>query len=259
MSWSSKRQSFIVLLIAVILGGMVFWHYTPVIFANPSCTDGKQDGTEVGVDCGGSCSNFCSSQIKDPTILWSRSFKVAPSVYTAVASIENENDAGNQSMPYEFRLYDANGIFVSRVDGTAIIPPSVSYAIVETGIQTGNADVASTTFVFGKPAHPWMHIDPNVEKLRLSTSNINLDTTGPVPKLSATLTNSSPTAFIRNTTVAAILYDANGNAITASKTFVPSIAAQGTYPVVFTWPEPIATPVVRYDILPIIDVFTSTK
>ena len=259
MSWSSKRQIIIVFILLILIGGAAFAHYRAKIFVPPTCTDGKMDGTEVGVDCGGSCTNFCSSQIKMPTVLWSRSFKVATSVYTAVASIQNQNDAAISAIPYEFRLYDDQGIYVARVDGTALVPPSGNYAIVETGIQTGNAVIGSTTFEFGTASVPWVRIDPDIEKLRLGTSNISLDTSGTIPKLSATLTNSSPTVTLRNIRVAAILYDVNGNAVTASKTFIPSVGAQQAAPVVFTWPQPITTPIVRYDILPVIDVFATTK
>jgi hypothetical protein len=162
-------------------------------------------------------------------------------------------------MPYEFRLYDEKGVFVARVQGSAVIPPSGSYAIVETGIQTGTANITSTTFEFGKSTVPWMRIDGEISKLRLSSSNIALDTTGVVPRLSATLLNASPTTTLRGVSVAAILYDANNNAITASKTFVPEFVPQTSQSVFFTWPKAIATPVVRYDILPTINVFTSSK
>ena len=259
MSWSSRRRSVIVFILVVLLGGLAFWHYAPQLFKAPSCTDGKRDGDEVGVDCGGSCVNFCASQVQSPTVLWSRAFKVADSVYTAVASIENTNSAAIRSLPYEFRLYDAQGILVARVDGTALVPPSGSYAVVETGIQTGTATVVSTTFTFGNATVPWVRIDPAVASLRVTTSNISLDTTGPIPKLAATLTNPSPTAILRNLNVAAILYDANGNAVTASKTFIPSIGPQGSTSVVFTWPQALSAPVVRYDIIPVIDVFATSK
>ena len=202
--------------------------------------------------------NLCSSQVKAPTVLWSRSFKVADGVYNAVASIENQNDAAIAAIPYEFRLYDDKGIFVARVDGTALIPPSGSYAIVETGVQTGLAAIGSTTFEFGNPSMSWMRIDPKIESLRISTGDIQLDASGTIPRLTATLTNPSPTATLRNITVAAILYDANNNAITASKTVLANIPPQGSQPIFFTWPKPIITPVVRYDIVPIINVFTTT-
>ena len=259
MSWSSKRQIIIVLILLVAISGTAFVHYRDRIFVAPTCTDGKMNGTEVGVDCGGSCTNFCSSQIQLPIVLWSRSFKVAPSVYTAVADIQNQNTAAISAIPYEFRLYDPSGVYVGRVDGTALVPPSGNYAIVETGIQTGNASVASTTFEFGKASVPWVRIDPSIAKLRIDTSKISLDTSGTIPKLSATLSNTSPTIALKNISVAAILYDANGNAITASKTFLPQIATQGSAQVVFTWPSAITTPVVRYDILPVIDVFATGK
>ena len=84
----------------------------------------------------------------------------------------------------------------------------------------------------------------------------NVDT---IPKLTATLTNPSVTTTLNNTSVAAIMYDGSDNAINASKTFVPKLAPGASVPIFFTWPQPITTPIVRYDIIPIIDIFHTTK
>ena len=87
---------------------------------------------------------------------------------------------------------------------------------------------------------------------------MSLDTSGTIPRLFVTLGNPSPTVTLRNIATTAVLYDANDNAITASKTFLESIPPGGSVPVVFTWPKAIATPIVRWEITPVIDVFTTT-
>ncbi len=220
------------------------------------CTDGVQNGDEAGIDCGGTmCTNLCTSQVRVPTILWARAFPVTENVYNVAAAIENKNNAGTRAIPYEFRIYDKDNILLARRDGVALVPPLGRYTIVETGIQTANASVGTTTFAFSSTPALWERIPDDVAHLRVSTSNIALDTTGVVPKLSATLRNSSPTVTLTNTVISAVLYDASDNAVNVSKTIVPMLGPGASQTAVFTWPHAFPTPVVRYDIIPVVDVF----
>lgn len=255
MSWALRRQLFILLILGLFIGSVVFLSAAPKIFKAPSCTDGTQNGTETGVDCGGGCVNYCANEVKDPTVLWYRSFPVTDSIYNSVAYIENSSEAANQGIPYEFRLYDDQGIFITRVDGVAIIPPSGRYAIVETGIDVGKSHVGRTTFAFSDPKYPWQHIRDNIKSLRVSVSGVKLENITEVPKLSGTISNPSPTAVLSNINVSAILYDASDNAIAVSRTLIPTLGPSASEPIFFTWPKPLTAPVVRYETLPIIDVF----
>jgi hypothetical protein len=259
MTWSGRRQLIIVLLLLALASIVAFFYIYPIVTKAPSCRDGKQNGTETGVDCGGGCVNFCSAEIKTPIVLWSRAFAVTPSVYNAAAYIENQNKAVIQSIPYEFRLYNKAGVLVNHADGVALIPPLGRYAIVETGIKVGNAKVAKTTLAFGPTTSPWLHVPENIASLHISINDVKMSDTMSIPKLSATLGNPSNSITLNNTVVAVILYDASDNAITVSKTVVPIIGAGVSVPVFFTWPAPITTPIVRYDIIPIIDVFHTSK
>lgn len=257
MNWAAKRQLIIALIVVVVTGAAAFAYIYPKVNVAPTCSDMKQNGSETGVDCGGICARACMAEVVPPTVLWTRAFKIAESVYTAAASVENRNDVANAAIPYEFRLYDTKGVYVARQSGTVLLPPSGRYTIVETGIQTGNAVVGRATITFGTPKYAWQKIDPAIQKLRVSTSQISLDTEGAIPRLHATLGNPSPTTTLRNIVVAAVLYDQNGNAVTASKTFVSMIDAEGEEQVVFTWPKAFSTPIVRWEITPIIDVFAT--
>ena len=136
-----------------------------------------------------------------------------------------------------------------------MVPPLGRFVVVETGISTGNAAVGVTEFSFSTTPAVWEHIPEAVSRLRISTSEAAFDTSGVVPRLSATLLNSSLTTTLENTTVGAVLYDADDNAINVSKTFIPELKPGAKTQVVFTWPHAFSTPVVRYDIVPIIDVF----
>ena len=256
MTWAARRRSFIVLILVVLFGGLAFWHFSPSIFVAPTCSDHKQDGDEAGVDCGGTmCTVMCASQVAVPTVLWARAFPVTSDVYNAAAYIENKNSSATRSISYEFRVYDDNDILIVRRDGTAIVPPLGNYAIVETGIQTGNAVVGKTTFAFSSTPAVWERVPAADASLRVSTSGETLDTSGAIPKLSAVVKNPSPTITLQNTVLAAVLYDANDNAVNVSRTLVPTLAPEASTPVVFTWPRTLSAPVVRYEILPVIDVF----
>src|SRR5574343_394328 len=105
VSWSSRRKiiflsilgGFVALLVAV--PAFFLWHETP------TCFDSKQNGDEAGVDCGGSCRLLCSFDAISPNVLWTRSFRVAPGVYSAVAYVENHNITSSAvAVPYVFKL-----------------------------------------------------------------------------------------------------------------------------------------------------------
>lgn len=253
MSWSSRRQFIIVTIFIILVGGFIFLVRSPQIFKAPTCFDLKQNGDEAGVDCGGSCTNLCVADTHDPVVLWSRAFPVTSSVYNAVAYVENQNAGALEALPYEFRFYDAKGVFVARVQGTALIPPLGRYAIVATGVQAGNATITRTTITFGEHG-PWVRIPEKVANIRVATSNTRYEA-GEVSRLFATLTNTSPTVSLSNIPVTAILYGTSGNAVGASSTFVPSLMASKQTDISFTWPTNFTEDVSRFEIIPVIDVF----
>lgn len=244
-------------ILLAFIGGIVFAYLSPKIFVAPSCSDMKQNGDETGVDCGGSCTLVCSAEAKDPVVLWSRAFQVTGSIYNVAAYIENQTGTANQALPYEFRVYDTNDVLVTRVQGTTIVPPSGRYAIVETGLNVGTAQVGRVTFVFGSPHPAWQRISESVQAIRLAVQNVSIVDIDTVPKVLASLVNPSSTVTFRNTSIAVILYDKDDNAINVSKTFVPEVAAGQTVPIFFTWPQPLTATVARYEFLPIIDVFNT--
>ena len=255
MSWASRRRLVIICILFIFFGGITFLIAAPKIFKEPTCMDLKQNGDETGIDCGGTCVRVCEAEASDPTILWARAFPVSGSIYNAVAYIENTNNAAIENYPYEFRFYDSKGIFADRVSGTTTIPPLGRYAIVATGINAGNTTISRTTFQFASQHGPWKSVPEEITSLRLITSNVSLEGVDSVPKLTATLTNGSPTLSPTNVTVVAILYDKDDNAITASRTLIAEFPANSKKTIFFTWPKKLETEVIRYEIIPIIDVF----
>lgn len=259
MTWAAKRRATILGLIIVVLGGLGLLFYAPVIFKTPTCSDGKQNGSETGVDCGGNCVRSCSAEIKLPTVLWTRSFSVTESVYNAVAYIENQNSAATRAISYEFRLYDEDDIFITRVQGDALIPPSGRYAIFEPSISVGSATVRRTSFSFLDRPAVWERLPEEVQDLRVSTTNISLSSRNGVPRLEGTVSNPSAEIALYDTEVVAILYDKDDNAITASRTYIDTLRQTESLPVFFTWPRPLESEVVRFELVPIIDVFAAGR
>jgi hypothetical protein len=226
----------------IVLAALVFLYST--FFTTPAtCFDGIQNGDEIGTDCGGSCSLMCASQIKQPSVAWARSFLTTTATsspdhqkhtYTAAAYITNTNlDSGAHNVKYSFQLRDANNELIIERRGTADIPPLPTVPIVETNIDAGSRVVAHTLFTFSElPAWNRIPVD-GIPQVTVSNQLLAQDGT----KLSLTLNN--PTVRdVSNVTVVGILYDADGAAIAASKSFVSSIEHKGSQDVVFTWPTP---------------------
>lgn len=255
MNWAMRRRLFILIILLAIAGLFAFLSYAPDALQTPTCTDQKQNGDESGIDCGGVCQNLCLDQTKDPVVLWTRSFKVTEGLYTSVAYIENQNAGALERLPYEFRLYDDKGVFVKRVQGTALIPPLGRYAIVEPSVQTGTANITRTTIVFAQNTGPWKRIPKEITDVRVSTGSITLDTDSTSPRLSGVATNQSAVHTLFNTQVVAILYGESGNALAVSKTLIPTLLPTAQKEVFFTWPTNFEGDVIRFELIPIIDVF----
>jgi hypothetical protein len=255
MSWASRRQfkyfSGVVLFMALV----VFLILIPVIFKKPTCTDGKQNAAETGVDCGGTCSRMCDAEVSEPVVLWSRAFPVVNSNYNLVAYIENRNkNSAIFSAKYEFRIYDTNNKLLGRREGQTFIPPNQEFAIFESRFDAGQSQIKSVSFEFLPPFN-WVKKEPTLQKLPIRVSNIILDNNQNTPTLSAVINNDS-IYDLPGFDVIAILYDADHNAINASKTQKDKLLNNNSVPVFFTWPEALTALPVTKDIMILINPFS---
>jgi hypothetical protein len=57
--------------------------------------------------------------------------------------------------------------------------------------------------------------------------------------------------------VVAILYDADDNAVTASKAYLKSLPGESVQQVVFTWPFAMPVSIERIEVIPRVNPFTS--
>lgn len=237
MTWRSRRQFFILFLLTMVAVGILAILFLPTVLKAPSCTDNKRNQGELGVDCGGPCARYCPTQIPLPTVVWVRAFPTTDTVYNMVAYIKNQAiDAALREMPYEFRLYDIDNILITRIEGKATVMPNGPSAIFAGTIDVGNRIPKRASFSFlGTPT--WVKLSPAViSRLDITTTNTRVFDTATRPKLETVVVNN--TNF--NTgpfDVVGIVYDASGNALAVSKTFVENLGPLQTEKVFMSWPQ----------------------
>ena len=223
-------------------GFSIFWAliFTLVYFnyfhTPPSCFDIRQNGEELGIDCGGGCTRICAFQVREPTVKWARSFRVTEGQYNAVAYIENTNQvAAAPEMTYTFSLFDEEGLIVER-NGITILPPDSVYPIFEARIDT-KGRVPTQTFIALDPPELWLPAEVGRDQFTVTDRQLfNADAR---PRLEAVIRNNALT-IAKEVEVVATIFDARGNALTSSRTFIDDFAPRSEETAVFTWPEPIS-------------------
>ncbi|MDD5721537.1 MAG: hypothetical protein PHT16_03820 [Candidatus Pacebacteria bacterium] len=256
ITWSLKRQIFYVVVLILFFSIFGFLLIYPSFNKAPTCFDGKQNGDETGIDCGGSCLKFCSDQADAVSILWARAFEVVPGRYNAVAYLTNHNkNAGVEKINYRFRFANTNNVYIGKREGSTFIPPGSNFAIFEPGIDIGNSIPVYVTFEFTQ-IPMWLQVsEEKIDQLKILISNIQLVDETTSPKLSATIKNNS-LFTIPDMNVITILYDASGNAISASRTYLDQFNPLQVSDINFTWPELLSGKVVAKEIIPMFNIFS---
>ena len=256
MTWALKRQFLYIAIVLAFLGLIGFLIIYPHFNQAPTCMDGKQNGDETGIDCGGSCPVACTAEVDQISIRWARAFEVVPGRYNAVAYLVNHNkDTAVEKINYRFRFADKDNIYIGKREGTTYVPPSGNFAVFEPAINVGNSLPVYTTFEFTS-VPVWLQVpEDKINQLKVLISNINLQNTDTSPALSATITNTS-LFQIPDMNVIALLYDASGNAVSASKTYLSVLQGQESSILNFTWIEPFSTKVISEEIIPIFNIFS---
>jgi hypothetical protein len=247
MSWASRRRStylgVVFIIIIAVFAGIFFLFFNKP----PTCADGKQNGKELGIDCGGLCEKVCETQISDLALLWNRSFKVSNGIYNSVAYVENPNSNARVSeISYTFKLFDNENILVAERRGKTFISPNGITPIFEGNISTGQRVPVRTFFEFSEMPQWSQTAD---EDSPISVGEIVLSREDSSPRIDAVLSNSS----IRDTSdieVVVVVFDATGNAIATSATFIDRLSDRSSQDIVFTWPNKFDSSVSRIEIIP---------
>ncbi len=250
MSWASRRRTAyltgIILFFVIVIGGpLAYWYFS----IPPTCNDGIQNQGETAPDKGGPCFVLDERALQPHATLWARSFRVRDGSYNAVAYIQNPNkEAGVRVARYRFGLYDSQNILVAEREGTMYIMPSATTPVLEARIDAGNRIVAHTYFEFTEPL-VWERMKNNA--LAISVSNKDISNVSEVPRLTATVQNSS-VATLSGVSFIAVVFDPAGNAFAASATSLEDLTAGESAQIVFTWPDPFAIQSGKIDITPLV-------
>ena len=246
MSWAQHRKfiylgSILVIFLLVIVLPIIIHFYKA-----PTCFDGKQNGSEIGVDCGGSCQLLCSSQYAPLTVLWSRFSKVSDGVYNVLAYIENPNvSAASYNLNYTFKLYDKKGVLLKERTGTTFAPADKVMAVFEPELLTGNLEPFRVEFSFTSEA---VWVKQESKEIGLSISQSVVSRADSAPRLSALISNTTTTP-IKNIEGVGIVYDADGNTISFSRTIIDAVGGKGSQTINFNWPKPFSTAYARTEII----------
>ena len=253
--WAIKRQIFYLAIVIVFVGGLGFLIIYPYFNKAPTCTDGKQNGTETGIDCGGSCLQACTLQVDQISVLWARAFQVVPGRYNAVAYLENHNaNTAVYKVKYRFRFADKDNIYIGKREGETYVPPKGKFAVFEPAVDVGNSIPVYTTFEFTEEPI-WVQVSKEeISQQKVFVSDIKLENESTEPKLTATVKNNS-LYRIPEVSFVVILYDALGNAVSASHTYLPVLAGGESADLNFTWREPLTSPVVVKEVIPMWNIF----
>ncbi len=234
MTWAQKRKLTYALIffgvVAIFIGVPAYL----LLYKAPTCFDNKRNQNEQGIDCGGPCIKLCSPIERQPVVVWQQTFEVTPGVFTAAAYIQNPNiDAEAKSVPYTFSFYDTTNTLIITKTGTTYIPAGKNFAVVETNVDMLGKRPVRTLFEFGNE-FIWTRAPRNQPDIEVK--NQTLTDASTTPTVTATVSNSTFTN-IPTADVAAIVYNTEGNAFAASKTFVKNLDGRTSQPVVFTWPS----------------------
>jgi hypothetical protein len=248
--WATKRKLIYFGLFFIILAIAIGFPVFSYLYEPPTCFDTTQNGTEQGVDCGGTCVKLCKPLELRPVVLWQQSFRVSTGIYTAAAYIQNPNlSAESFAVPYTFKLYDANNQVIAERSGKTYIPAGKSFAVVEAGITAPDKTVIRASFELD-PEFSWYVA--KTAKPELIVNNLDVSNTETTPFVDADISNETYTDIGR-VTIAALVYDVDGNAIAASKTFITNLYQQSNQHVTFSWPQPFSKLISRVELIPIIE------
>ncbi len=237
MTWRRRRQ-ILYIGVAVLIAGAGLTYAGYQYFSTPgTCFDRVQNDGEAGVDCGGPCARMCAFQSHDPIVEWARALEVATGTYDGVVYLENpQSGVGGAAygVGYEFRFLDANNHLIIDQSGTIDIPAEGTVPVVIPDIETGNQVVSYAQFSFTTSPIVWTKLPPSdIPSLAVKDQTLAPDGT----RLSASIVNET-NGQVNNLTVVGVLFDANANALAASRSVISSIGPEGKDEAVFTWPQP---------------------
>jgi hypothetical protein len=238
---------------SIVLGAIVVLIGVPTYFLfyhAPICTDGKMNGDETGVDCGGSCQKICTPDSLpiisegDAQIL-----TVASSTYEVVALFKNPNPAAEiYRARYSIKLYDATRVSpIKIIEGDTYVAKNSSFAIFQGPFNISDTVPTRAVFEWNTDTLVWKKSAATTADISVSDNLLSGEDS--LPRLEAVAHNDS-LLDAANIEFIAILSDADGNAVAASKTYLETLAKGVSASILFSWPQPFASKVSSVNIIP---------
>ena len=244
--WAFRRRTIVTFTILMVLSVFLIVYVVIKTYAPPTCFDNDKNQDEAGVDCGGPCSLMCPFQTKQMEVEWVQLFKVGASSWTAVAYIQNTNyDAYTASARYRFTIYDSMGRAIDKREGTTFAGGEPAFAVVESRITSSADDPYRVSFEWlDKPVY---YREERIKDVVVAGHTILPSAVG--AEIRATLSNKQPVPA-EDVEVVLIAYDAQENAIAASKTYVEYMAPRSTQAISFSWPNGFTVQPSRVEFIP---------
>ena len=248
MSWAGRRKFIYGFGVFAVLFMAVLPLIISLLSKPATCFDGLLNQGETSADLGGPCELRDPLTLKPVTVLWTRSFKLLPGIYSAVAYLENPNiDTGSERVFYTLRLYDKDGVQVTERSGEAFLPPQAIVPVFESNIQTGNRIPVRAALTMQTGAE-WKRMKRFADDMVIrDQQNSEMDNR---PRVKGSVANVG-LEHLRKVSVVAVVFDEAGNAVGASRTVIDDLPAGSTREAVFTWPAPFTSYVSRVDIIPL--------
>ncbi len=248
-SWARRRKLVIFLIVfasLIVLVGLPTYFF---LYKSPTCFDSKQNGDETGVDCGGSCQLICTTEsipliVKgDPQILL-----VAKDTYEVALLVENPNPTGEVFRArYTIKLFDATStIPIKTIEGQAYIPKSMTIAVFEGPFNLSNTIPTRASFEWKESSIIWKQSSTPLREVTVRDKVLSRASS--TPRLDATVVNTS-LENVSNIDLTALIFDQSGNIFAASKTFVDTLPAGESLPIVFTWPSPFTEKIIDTEVI----------
>ncbi len=249
-SWSKRRKlsySIVIIFVLMVVVGVPLFY---LFYNAPTCSDGAMNGNESGVDCGGSCAKLCASAFDVPQVAWTRFETIAPELYNIATYVVNPNiDGEAKNVPYRVTLFDSRGLPIKDFEGTMTLPPHRNTLAFRAAVPVGKRVPVKALFEFAGIPEWHKRSDPLAPITVLTKEYVEDENSA---SLSVTLKNNSLQSIGR-TSVYVILYDADGNALSFSKTILDEIPAQSTAIAPFTWPVSRKGKVISIEVLPVVE------
>ncbi len=252
ISWRARRQLVVVLIFALMVGGLGFW-LLPKVFPEPTCFDHRRNQGETAVDCGGPCAPCELKNPKPLAIFWAKAVPVRPNTYDVAAEVENSNEVLSASKAeYEFTLFDgATPVAFKR--GSVYLFSQERMHAIEANVMTTRSPTSVEFKIIGVSWEFRSDPKPNIVVERRDYA-VEEDNGLRRSVVQADIVNRAPRGF-KEAEVRFVILDREGNLMGANRILVENFLAGSKRTVKSIWPLELTGEPVQILVEPRVNVF----